>query len=373
MESETTMSDVFGEMPVVYGIYTPTGKLRHVDSVENGRACNCTCPDPRCGQRLIAKNAGKKVIHHFAHERGSCSWAVEYLISLLAAEAIRSRGCVTFPTLSYYDAFEGADVVHADSLTIPVASVELANTSGRQAPDVMLTWRSKSGEERTFAIVFQLVHRVTEEQVARLADVTEGVVLADLRADMRRALREQDRHADRNAIILSYQDANYLWDVLSNPRSRILRWAYNATADRLHAQSVRRMEAAEEARRKQAERLRKEREEREKRERAEREAHEAKLEEERRRSERRMREKERRLEEARKREEAMRPEHDHKFLPQMSVLVEQQDRPATDRFGRRWVKCKVCGKVAPEREFSVYGGQGSLNLGICFACMRGQG
>ena len=245
------MSDVFDELPVIYGAYVPTGELRHVDDVENGKACDCTCPDPRCGQRLIAKNGGEKKIHHFAHERGSCSWSVEYLISLLAAEAVKAMGRITFPTLSFYDAFERKEIVRAASRTIPVADVELCEVSGRRAPDLVLTWRSRSGEE--FAVVFQLVHRVTQEQVSKLASKTEGVVLVDLRANMRRAIREQGRHVDRNAIVTSYQDAEYISNILNEPNSEIAGWAYNATAERLHGESVARREKVDEERRIQEE------------------------------------------------------------------------------------------------------------------------
>ena len=375
------MSDVLGEMPIVFGFHVPTGELRHVDDVQNGKACNCVCPDPYCGQALIAKNGGTKVIHHFAHERGSCSWAIEYVISLLAEQAITSLGRVTFPALSYYDELMHADVVHADALTIPIAHVELRIVSGRQAPDVMLTWRGKSGAERTFAVVFQLLHRVTDEQVSKLANVTEGVVLVDLRADLRRAIREQGKHADRNAIIMSYQDAGYISKVLSKPRSNIRSWVYNATAERLHEQNLKRKEeadaelrkqrAAEDRRhREQADRLRKEREERARKAQAEREAREADYARMFKRAEQRRLEEERQQAEELRRQEGMRPEHDQEYVAEMSVLVEQQDKPATDQFGRRWVKCKDCGKVAPDREFSMFGGRGSMNLGICSECMR---
>ena len=375
------MSDVFDELPVVYGVYVPTGELRHVDEVENGKACDCICPDPRCGQRLIAKNGGERVIHHFAHERGSCTWAVEYLISLLAAEAVRSRGRITFPALYYDDALKRGEVLHADALTIPITDVELVEVSGRHAPDLILTWRSKSGEQRKFALVFQLNHGVTGEQVSRLASVTEGVVLVDLRAHMRRALRARDRHADRNALVMSYQNAAFIAGVLSDPKGGILRWAYNATADCLHAQSVVRKQEADEERRIQreqeererwerAERLRAEREEAERVARAKREAREAELAKERELAEKRRAEWERQEEEEARREEAMRPEHDGEYLAEMSPLVEQQEVPARDKWGRRWVKCKVCGKVAPEREFATFGGKGSLNAGTCTECMR---
>lgn len=39
------------------------------------------CPDPGCEQPLIARNNGKKRIHHFAHIGGTCAWSAEYLLT----------------------------------------------------------------------------------------------------------------------------------------------------------------------------------------------------------------------------------------------------------------------------------------------------
>lgn len=56
--------------PILFG-RDADGILRHIDSVANGEACGCFCPDPSCGQVLIARNGGAKRIHHFAHKRGT--------------------------------------------------------------------------------------------------------------------------------------------------------------------------------------------------------------------------------------------------------------------------------------------------------------
>lgn len=76
------MSDVWGEsLPILYGRSTATGELVRVDNAPNGKACGCVCPDPGCGQPLIARNNGKKRIHHFAHIGGTCAWSAEYLLA----------------------------------------------------------------------------------------------------------------------------------------------------------------------------------------------------------------------------------------------------------------------------------------------------
>lgn len=39
-----------------------------------------------------------------------------------------------------------------------------------------------------------------------------------------------------------------------------------------------------------------------------------------------------------------------------------------DSNGNRWVKCKYCGKLAMEKEFVIYGGKGTINIGTCYDC-----
>lgn len=86
------MSDVWGEsLPILYGRSVATGELVHVDDAPNGKACGCVCPDPGCSQPLIARNDGKKKIHHFAHIGGTCAWLAEYLLAELALGVVNRR------------------------------------------------------------------------------------------------------------------------------------------------------------------------------------------------------------------------------------------------------------------------------------------
>ena len=64
------------------------GRLVHVDDVETGQKCACTCP--ACGEALIAKNNGIMRVHHFAHKSGvECEFAHESMLHLLAKERIQ--------------------------------------------------------------------------------------------------------------------------------------------------------------------------------------------------------------------------------------------------------------------------------------------
>lgn len=49
-------------------------------------------------------------------------------------------------------------------------------------------------------------------------------------------------------------------------------------------------------------------------------------------------------------------------------LIEQQDTPAFDSMGRRWIKCEKCGCIGTDAIFISYGGENHVNLGICYNC-----
>lgn len=76
-------------MPKIDYAIDASGKLVHVDDVPTGLNCGCHCPC--CNERLEAKNAGKRRIHHFAHASGcDCSGAYESMLHLLAKEKVMS-------------------------------------------------------------------------------------------------------------------------------------------------------------------------------------------------------------------------------------------------------------------------------------------
>ena len=76
--------------------YDKNGKLVHIDSVLNGSACNCTCPE--CKNPLVAKNGGNEREHHFAHSHGFlCESSDETLLHFLAKEILMKEQCIMLP------------------------------------------------------------------------------------------------------------------------------------------------------------------------------------------------------------------------------------------------------------------------------------
>ena len=72
-------------------------QIKHIDEVENGIKCDCTCP--QCGDKLIARNRGLIKSNHFAHTTDTfCEGAAETAIHLAAKDIIASSNEILTPT-----------------------------------------------------------------------------------------------------------------------------------------------------------------------------------------------------------------------------------------------------------------------------------
>ena len=348
------MSRFSENIPILYG-RDLVGNLQHIDSVANGEACGCFCPCPSCDQPLIARNKGTKRIHHFAHKRGTCAWSVEYIISVLIADILQMRHCMSFPELNYYDKINGRAVVISPAKTLEVASATTKELSGRGAPEVMLTCRSNS-ILRQFVLVISLVHPISSVQLEYLKFSALDVIVVDLRALLSRKKMEQGKHFDRANVLAGFQDASLIADVLNNETGFCKKWLINAKRD-----------AAEQRNREDFTKWLKEEEKRRVAEAKERKRkciqYEAERAEEQARKQQEA-EKERVEEEKHRKERA---EHD---MARIAELINQQQTQARDSLGRRWVKCESCGEVKLESEFQSYGGRDRINLGCCSECFR---
>ena len=362
----------YENLPILFAI-DAAGVLRHVDEVPNGLACGCTCPDPKCGQELVAKNAGEKRVHHFAHRRGSCKWSVENVLLTLALGVVRSAERMAFPALDYRDAMTNRNVVLSPARTLRVSSASLESLSGRGAPELVVTC-SASGAKKQVAVVVSLLHPLKERELEAIASTGIDVVLVDLRASLRARKRAEGKHFDRVAIVASYQDKRYIERLLLDESCPFKSWASNSKRASAEAESAKRMRAWQaeqdkieaERRRREQERERAEAERREilKQQLAEQRAAEE-AEAARRRAILEAEEAQRLAEEKAAAEEAER-------LSRIDIMEQvcQQERQARDPAGRRWVKCEKCGKVKPVDEFMMYGGAGRINLGTCYDCGR---
>lgn len=358
---EITMPSAGGS--ILYGM-GPDGNLHHINDVERGEACNCVCPDPNCGQTLIARK-GEKKSHHFAHKRGTCEWAAEYVISAVAADIVQRAGAIVFPKLAFKDAFTGSDETIAEGQSVRISSAQLVQESGRGNPDLLITRKTSTGEVREFLVLFSLVHGVSHKQREAVRQTGRDSFVVDLNYLMRLRKEDLGRHFDREQILLGFQDPQFLFRILTQGEGRCMRWLFNARRAKAEAENRARHNewlAEQEAKRKAAEEARRKREEEMRRE-AERKRRETAAERERQAAEAARRAEE----EEQARKAALEAERE-----EISRRLDQQESRVEDSLGNRWIRCERCGKESTTDDFMMYGGDGRINLGLCYDCGRKQ-
>lgn len=77
------------------------GRLHFVSDVETGLACGCVCPDPRCGQALIAKNRAspdRQRGYYFTHiGTAACCSGRESALHRMAKEIVLRASSILLP------------------------------------------------------------------------------------------------------------------------------------------------------------------------------------------------------------------------------------------------------------------------------------
>ena len=129
------------------------GRLVHVDSVPNGRACGCECPG--CSGALVAAQ-GKKRAHYFRHDvaPGSCAWYSDVAGS--GETELHRAAKLSFKRVEFLSGYDFQEVVSevcldgtelSESVFVPfsadpIVNVEVEKKVEEFRPDVILTFES---------------------------------------------------------------------------------------------------------------------------------------------------------------------------------------------------------------------------------------
>lgn len=129
-------------------------QLKHISEVENGLKCNCVCP--ACEKKLVARNGGKKRVHHFAHyENIECKYGVQTSIHIAAKNILEEKLRIMVPEVSVFLNTEieklefGGFISHGEyqilssARNIEFDSVVLEKRLHKYIPDVIAKTRDK--------------------------------------------------------------------------------------------------------------------------------------------------------------------------------------------------------------------------------------
>ncbi|WP_374615745.1 competence protein CoiA family protein [Thauera aminoaromatica] len=134
-----------------------TGRMRGIDEVEQGLACDCECPE--CGSPLVARKGAVRV-HHFAHRGASCATGAESALHRMAKQIVADERRLVEPGRDTPTVFR--DAALPDEMHWP----------GRR-PDVVL-W----SESMTLHVEVTVTHRCGPEKLDEI--VRKGIPTIEL-------------------------------------------------------------------------------------------------------------------------------------------------------------------------------------------------
>lgn len=143
-----------------------TGRIRGINEVEQGLACNCVCPG--CGGPLIAKKGSVRV-HHFAHRGVSCNTGAETALHRMAKQIVADKRRLLLPG-------QGTPTPYQDA-----ALPDEMRRPGRR-PDVVL-W----SDSMTLHVEVTVTHRCGPEKIEEI--IRTGIPTIEL--DVSQAYRRQ--------------------------------------------------------------------------------------------------------------------------------------------------------------------------------------
>lgn len=148
--------------PLLYAF--KDGRLVGIDEVPNGSRCGCVCP--KCGEKLVARNGGSRMQHHFAHSADStCVGSAETALHLLAKDVLLKTRRLMLPD---YFGYKGV-VIDFDEII-----VEEWQEDSRLRPDCIGV---KNGHRLWIEI--KVNHAVDDDKLRYIREHKQGCVEID--------------------------------------------------------------------------------------------------------------------------------------------------------------------------------------------------
>lgn len=137
------------------------GNLVYIDNAKNGLDCNCFCP--ACKQPLVAKNAGTKREHHFAHfSVAECEHGYQTALHYMAKDLFLEMQYLTF-------------IKNNVPVQYKIDNVELECKVNEIIPDIFVTCDGKR-----FIVEIFVTHAVDDIKKQKISDMKISAIEIDL-------------------------------------------------------------------------------------------------------------------------------------------------------------------------------------------------
>lgn len=374
---------------IYWGISKSTGELKHISAVPSGLKCECICV--ACREPLEARK-GEIRRHHFAHVSNyECMYASEVAVYKALADTIKTEGKLTLPAVFLkFNSYRKPELLQGcRSVPVGVISFECQPLA---YPPLLIVHAAGS----KFRVLIDFGHYYEQDDFDEFAkegaDNEYSILLYKMpRVDddsyfTPKHLQELLKSADNAEWVFSRLEQRWKARYMANARSPVehgsgylcpislgkyqgkysARWIdcahcnYNVgTPPECKCLAFVGIQRKEDFTRPIEERLT--------------EVNELRLKNE------------ARIEQEEKRSQV--PTAKYSFTKRVPVKPSQADYDAAykriveafdptsqewtvDQYGRRWIKCKVCGEIKQDMQMSIYGGPDGANQGVCSSCMR---
>lgn len=374
---------------IYFGVVKNTGELVHISDVPSGKKCGCICI--ACQKPLEARK-GEIRRHHFAHiSNYECMYASEVAVYKALADIIETEGTISLPAVSLkFDSYRKDELIQNDR-TLPVCSTSfeceplvypptlkiaaggshlrvLIDFNNYYTPEDLETLIEEAEKDEHSVLLYKMPKIETDNYFtpANLRDVLRTHKGAEWLFS-RLAARWRKRYFANARTPAEFQ-SGFLCPISRNKfngtyaarRTDCARCEYNiGTPPGCKCLAFVGIRCKEDFTRPLADRM-------------------ADIESLR-------LENEARIAEDEKRKQSLRPfihatnhtssgpteqELEAAYQKIKSAFDPSSTEWTMDPYGRRWIKCKVCGEIKRDSQMSFYGGTDGVNLGICSTCTQ---
>ena len=138
------------------------GKVVHIDDVEKGIKCGCTCPS--CGELLVARKGAVRQ-HHFAHANGGeCATGYQTAVHLRAKDLFLGMKYLYLP--KYKISVNGRETF-VPSMNAKIKEVVLEKRLGDIIPDIIVT--TEKGQQVLVEIF--VTHKVDKDKAEKIKNM----------------------------------------------------------------------------------------------------------------------------------------------------------------------------------------------------------